>query len=90
MRVHPRHGVQVCPDQLCEAGLGDAPRALWPSERSVRRDVLRGFMGGDGGRHYGFVELRADLLLHRLRWRHVRDQSVLVLTGVCPKRVRYC
>ena len=42
-----------------EAGLGDAPRALWPSERSVRRDVLRGFMGGDGGRHYGFVELRA-------------------------------
>ena len=45
------------------------------------------FWGGD--RHYGSVELRADLSLHRLRWRHVRDQSVLVLADVCPERCRH-
>ena len=50
--------------------------------------VLVCFLGGDGGRHYGSVELHADPLLHRLRRRHVRNQSVLVLTDVCPERCR--
>ncbi|CAE7489043.1 unnamed protein product, partial [Symbiodinium necroappetens] len=34
-----------------------------------------------------YVHAAHDLLLHRLRWRHVRDQSVLVLADVCPERV---
>ena len=36
-----------------------------------------------------YVHAAHDLLLHRLRWRHVRDQSVLVLADVCPERCRY-
>ena len=52
-------------------------------------DVLRDFLGGDGGHHYGSVELQADPLLHRLRWRHIRDQSVRVLADACPERCRY-
>ena len=50
---------------------GDAAGALRPGERSMRLNVLRRFLGGNGGRDFGSMELYADPLLHRLCWCYV-------------------
>ena len=43
----------------------------------MRLNVLRGFLGGHGGRHYGSMELYAHPLLHRQREVSIMSMSLL-------------